>query len=117
MTEFYAETLYMKQGDQLPVAAGRLLDGAGNPVDISGGAQVRFKMRAVGSTGTPKVNAVAVIDDDGTEELRGLVHYDWLGTDTDTAGEFEAEFEVTSGGKVATFPNPGYQSIVITDDI
>jgi hypothetical protein len=38
--------------------------------------------------------------------------------DTDTAGLFEGEFEVTfPGGRIKTFPDPGLIPVRITDDI
>ena len=38
--------------------------------------------------------------------------------DVDTAGEFEAEFELTTaGGTTVTFPNMGYLGVTILEDI
>lgn len=116
MDGFFAEEFTIKQGDRLPAFAAVVVDGDGEPVDISAGATARFKMRPAAG-GAVKVNAVATIVDDGSEELRGHVRYDWAALDTDTAGDFDAEVEVTSAGLALTFPNHGYQRVVITDDI
>jgi hypothetical protein len=46
------------------------------------------------------------------------VRYEWLAANTDTADEYEGEFQVTyANGKIQTFPNDGYIPVVITDDI
>jgi hypothetical protein len=59
------------------------------------GSTVVFKMRAANSS-TLKVNAPATIVDGPNGEVR----YDWLSADVDTAGDFLAWWEVTTGGKV-----------------
>lgn len=56
---------------------------------------VKFKMRAAGSS-TLKVDANATI----VTAASGDVRYDWLDGDTDTAGDYLAWWEVTTGGKV-----------------
>ena len=50
---------------------------------------------------TAKVNAAATVV---TASL-GRVKYTWTGTDTDTAGTYIGQFEMTSGGKKRTAPN------------
>lgn len=46
------------------------------------------------------------------------VRYDWQAADVDTAGFYEAEFEVTyAGGAVETFPNSDFIRGQITGDI
>ena len=82
------------------------------PVSVSGNNGVRFYMRPPG--GAVKIEADAIVID----ATAGVVRYNWLPEDTDTAGTFQAEFEVTyTDGSVETFPNLGYIEIVITDDI
>ena len=82
-------------------------------IDLTG-ATVRFSMRS--RAGVLVVNRVVavIITETGTP----TVAYDWQPADTATAGVYEAEFEVTySGAAVETFPNNGYISIIVADDI
>ena len=53
------------------------------------------------------------------EDTKGTYfQYDWSGTDTDTAGAYEAEFEVTLTGSIPeTYPNDSYIDVLITGDI
>ena len=104
----------IKKGDLLPVITATLKDANGAAVSLTGTA--KFIMRRVGATAA-KVNAAAAIDGDQVNN-KGKVSYTWAGTDTDTAGVYEAEWEVTfTGGKKQTFPNPEYLVIRITDDL
>ena len=44
--------------------------------------------------------------------------YVWQTGDTDTAGTFQGEFEVTyTSGEIETFPNDGYIGIEVLADI
>jgi len=50
--------------------------------------------------------------------VRGRVKYSWSATDTDTAGTYESEVQVTfANGKIRTFPSDGYFLVEITDDV
>ena len=52
------------------------------------------------------------------DEDAGRVKYVWQTGDTDTAGTFQGEFEVTyTSGEIETFPNDGYIGIEVLDDI
>jgi hypothetical protein len=89
----------IKQGDTLPPLTAVLRDAAGNVVDLTGCA-VRF---IAGSQGREPIldKAALVADAEG-----GIVEVPWAIGDTETAGTYEAEIEVTFGnGDVLTFPN------------
>ena len=104
--------LFVKQNDTSPAIEATLQDSDGEAVNLTS-ATARFLMRRRGRT-TAKVSAEATI----TNAAAGVVQYDWDPADTDTPGQYEAEFEVTySDGTKETFPSRGYISIVIVDDI
>lgn len=102
------------QNDLLPKIPGQLKqNGAAVPLT---GATVEFHMKGPLPATTVKVNAAATIVDAAT----GEVEYAWSGTDTDTIGLYEGEWEVTytAGSKPMTFPpKPPKISIRIYDDI
>jgi len=109
------ETFYIKQNDTASFLTRDLKDAFGSPVNVTG-ASVVFSMR-VKPAGTMKITReTAVIVTAGT----GRVRYEWNSSDgdTNTADEYEGEFQVTyANGKIQTFPNDGHIPIVITDDI
>lgn len=49
----------------------------------------------------------------------GRVRYDWQDGDTAEPGRYQAEFEVhyVNDSGVETFPNTGYLSVAVTEDI
>jgi hypothetical protein len=102
----------IKRNDTAPSLVATLRDAEGVAVNLTG-ATVDLIMAAA-TTGTVKVNTAATL----TDAANGIVTYNWLAADTSTAGDFNAEFEVTySGGKKQTFPTDGYIKIVITADL
>jgi len=109
------ETFYIKQNDTASFLTRDLKDAFGAPVNVTG-ASVVFSMR-VKPAGTMKITReTGVIVNAGI----GRVRYEWAsdGSDTDTADEYEGEFQVTyANGKIQTFPNDGHIPIVITDDV
>mgnify|MGYP006407512815 FL=1 len=107
------ETFYIKQNDTASFLTRDLKDAFGAPVNVTAAAVV-FSMR-VKPAGTVKV------DEQGCTIVTagiGRVRYEWTAANTNTADEYEGEFQVTyANGKIQTFPNDGYIPIVITDDI
>lgn len=101
---------YIRAGDRLPELQATLTDDAGAPVDLTG-LPVVFRMRAVGAT-TAKVVAAATL----VAPESGVVKYTWVAGDTDTAGSYWAEWNVTFGdGRTQTFKDPGYTSIYVSE--
>jgi hypothetical protein len=100
-----------KRGDLLPIIQGTCTDVNG-PVDLTNATSVRFLMKS--SAGVAKVTSAAAFVD----RPNGVVSYTWAGTDTDTVGDYTAEFEVTwPGAKPETFPNRGYITVSIFQDL
>ena len=108
----------MKRNDTRPKYKGQLMQtdplapATKIPVDLSTATGVKLIMRT-GAGGEAKVNAAAVI----TDPTNGRVEYTWVVGDTDTAGDFNAEWEVSWGGDKQTFPSVGYLVIIIEDDL
>lgn len=103
-----------KVGDQEPPISATLEDEDGNAKDLSNASGVDFHMKDP-KADSAKVDADATIEGDGSN---GEVSYSWAAADVDTAGDFEAEFEVTwSDGDTETFPKDGYLDIRILESL
>lgn len=92
----------------------RLKDRRG-PIDITG-CTVEFYMRDVRDPQGPlKASGTCVV----TDAAKGVVQYDWLDSEVDEDGIFEAAFQVTTAsGKRRTFPSRrGGFRVEITDDL
>jgi hypothetical protein len=103
---------YIKQNDTSPAMLATLQDANGNAVNLTG-SSVRFHMRLIGKS-------TVVVDETATivTALSGVVRYDWSENDTEKKGSYQAEFEVTyADASIETFPNDGYISVVIIDDV
>lgn len=102
------------RNDLLPVLTVTATYPDGTAVDLSSASSPEFHMRLVGSS-TLKVDGTATIESPATA---GRISYAWAGTDTDTAGRYQAEFEVILAGKRLTFPGPDQTlEIVVREDI
>lgn len=102
----------IKRNDRSPALSAVLEAPAGSPIDLTG-TSVMFFMVLDGAS-SPKVSAAATLVD----AANGSVEYDWLGTDTDTAGLYRAEFQVTfAGGVKRTFPEADYIYINVVPDL
>ena len=101
-----SQTFYIKQGDTSPSIAGTLKDASSAAVNLTG-ATVRFHLRKPGVSPS-KVDAAASV----TDAPNGGVAYAWQTGDTNEAGAFHGEWEVTfGGGAIETFPNHGFVSV------
>ncbi len=103
----------IKTNDTSPKLGVTIKDVDGNAVDITGNNGVRFHMKAYGSN-TLTVDAAALV----TDATNGAISYEWVAGDTATAGTYYGEFEVTyADDRVETFPNKGYFTIIIQEDL
>lgn len=104
----------IKQNDTSPALEGILRDGFGSPINITGATVVLNTRLQPG--GAVKVNG-GVMGAVGSA-VNGRVKYNWTASDTDTAGIYEAEIQITfSNGKIRTIPPKGYFIVDVTDDI
>jgi len=80
-------------------------------IDLTAATAPKFIMRLASGAdlSTPKVNATATV----VSGPAGTIRYQWIGTDTDTAGVYTAEFEVVLGGRKLTVPNRKAQKITV----
>ena len=106
-------TFFIKRNDDQPTLDVALRDDKNRPVDVTG-ASVVFHMRNTADD-TTKISGASVTV---LAASKGEVRYSWTTTNTNTAGNFEAEFQVSfSDGGVQTFPNDGYIDVIITEDV
>lgn len=104
----------IKRGDTGPKFRATLRDANGDAINLAG-ATAAFYMRDIGGQRLVKVNggAMTILD-----AAAGRVEYPWAAGDTDTAGLFDAEVQVTFGdGEVQTFPNDGPHRVEVIEDI
>lgn len=109
-------TFKMKKGDLVPALTATLTQAVGlvpaTPIDLTTATAVKFAMKARGATAN-KVDAAATI----VSAAAGTVKYQWVGTDTDTAGFYIAEWQITWPAGKQTVPGSGYDLIQIDADI
>jgi len=102
----------IKTNDTSPKLTVDLSDASGAAISLLG-STARFHMKKYGATSL-KIDASADI----TDAANGRVEYTWVSGDTDTAGTYYGEIEVTYGDlTVETFPNNGYFTIIIQEDL
>ena len=101
----------IKEGDTYPPLRAYLHQSDGKPIRVTGGV-VKLLMRDKDNVLTIN-KPVEIIDPE-----KGYVRYDWLTADTKTAGEYQAEFEITfQNGVKLSVPNDGYFTVNITKQI
>ena len=102
---------FVKRNDTQPRMLARLTDGYGAAINLTD-CSVRFHMKLIACA--IKIDASAAI----VTPLEGVVRYDWQPSDTNAAGSYKAEFEVTyPDNTIETFPNDSYIRVEIIDDI
>lgn len=103
----------LKAHDRLPSIRATFTT-AGAAVDLTTATTVTFIMKVKTGGAAAKVNAPATVVD----PTSGIVRYDWAAGDTDTPGDYQAEWQVTwSSGQKQTFPTLTYHSISILADL
>lgn len=101
----------IKRGDTRNCIKAILKDSAGSQVDLTD-CEVRFHMAPLGRQAI--VSRAAHIED----PTAGEVWVVWAPGETDIAGVYRAEFEVVyQDGRRETYPNDGYISIQILNDL
>lgn len=104
-------TFTIKQSDTSPSLQATLKDAAGTAINLNG-CTVKFHMKSL--AGAVVINETMTI----VNASGGVVKYDWQPADTDEAGTFYAEFQVTySDLSVETFPNTGNIVIMIIPEL
>lgn len=103
----------IKRGDTRNCIKAILKNASGAPVNLKG-CSVKFHMAPLGLRRSAMVSRAAHIQDAASGEAWVV----WAPGETDTAGVYRAEFEVIyPDGRRETFPNGGYISIRILDDL
>lgn len=109
-------TFHIKQGDLVPALTATLQQAVGTaaatPIDLTTATAVKFAMRNR-ETGVLKINAAAAV----VSAAAGTVSYQWAGTDTDTIGNYDSEWQITWITGKQTIPGAGYDVISIGDDL
>ena len=101
----------IKRGDTRHAIKAVLKDASGAPVDLTG-CEVKFHMAPLNRPAV--ISRAAHIQD----AVTGEVWFVWASGETDIAGVYRAEMEVTyQDGRKETFPNDGYISIQILNDL
>ncbi len=108
---------HIKLGDNSSNLFVTLEDENGDATSIEN-AQLRFKLGPIaGGTLVIDEPATNAQNGDGTDGTTGNAFYSWTTLPTD-AGFYQAEFEVTYlSGDVQTFPNSGYISVYVLEDL
>lgn len=104
-------TFFIKKRDTSPAFQVTLKDASDTVVDLTG-STIRFHM--VTPTGTTVIDASATI----VTATAGVCKYVWASGDTASAGDYNAEFEVTyADSTIETFPNYGYETVRVYEDL
>jgi len=102
----------MKKGDRLPVIEATIKKKDGTALDLTNATAKFIMVTAKDRTG--KISASATI----TDATGGKVKYEWAANDTNTAGDFLGEFEITyADGKKIAAPSEGYIEILFYEEL
>jgi hypothetical protein len=99
----------IKQHDNFPSLVANLSDANGE-VDLTAAVSVKF----IAVSATHTITGTCTV----TGAATGEITYTWAAGDTDFAGDYQVEFEVTwPSSKKQTFPNDSYKSLTIKADL
>src|SRR5690348_12569948 len=107
-------TVTQKRGDVGTTITFALSDSRGR-VDLTG-ANIRFLARSNPKSDVLKIDGAAVPDPDQVANI-GQVSYTFTLDDLDTPGTFYVEWEATWGVSKRTFPNNGYDLLIVKEDL
>lgn len=108
-----AEKIVMKRNDLQPRLEVRL-ERDGVAVDLTTADEVRFLAKR---GATVKIDGLMTWGDQ-TGDLRGIVYRDWVIGDTDTASEYQVEYQVMwPASRPETFPDGGYDVLQVVKDL
>jgi len=103
----------MKRNDTRPFLDVTLTDIDGTAMDLTSAQSVTFTMKD-SDTNEVKVNSQACTF---VDQAGGAVRYSWAPVNTDTAGTYLGEFEITYGvDDRLTVPTQGVLTIAILED-
>ena len=121
------KAIYLTVGSVGRAWAVQLLDENGSAVDLTGATGATFSMTPRAG-GTRKVNAAAAVIANGTYTLAdgssrtfaptdGVLIYQPVAGDVDTAGAFIGQFSYQLAGSPVVDPGAGYVTIRIQDEV
>lgn len=90
---------FLKQGDLLPKLAATFTDGTGAAVNLAG-CTVSLRIRAFGIGTVTAILPCAIVD-----AAAGKAEHTWLAGETSVAGDFQADFLITTPTGIMTIPN------------
>lgn len=111
-----SDTFTIKQNDTRPKIRVQLAETGEGALDLTTAEKVYFLMRAKADADptSPKVKGECAF----VNKSEGKVEYTWEEGDTDTIGEFKAEWEIHyEDGGIETVPNDGYVIVNVEDDL
>jgi hypothetical protein len=103
----------IRQGDTAPRLTGTLTDGNGDPVVVTG-SDVLLHLH--GLTVENDLILTGAVDEDAVDD--NGVYYDWEPEDTEEAGYYSGEWQVTFvNGQIQTFPNDSVFLIQVSEQV
>lgn len=104
----------IKQGDLVPGITATLMQAVGSaaaaPIDLTTASAIKFAMRRNGAL---KVDGTAA----AISAADGTVGYQWVTGDTDTAGLYDCEWQITWPAGKQTVPGGSYDQVYVMGDI